>query len=273
MEITLTQKDIDKAKIQNSESGMLIDELAYSAGQWTSEELYENNFHYEPQEPYQFNFESDLLANTKTEEDIYKVIKALGMGMNANITTLAKKAKLQAGAWIALNDPEQFATLLETYTDYLKENGTDQEISKDYAKELQEARDSYQDDSYREWLNGDRSNYAGVVYEIAKYFTDARDGSYTKHNADTKTEAFYTFELSSKEDIENAKDSGYNKRQLKAWILDSVRNSGEARKQKDKQESEKRKDERERLTAYKAEQNTKAEAKRKVKLLSMTLNK
>jgi len=271
MEITLTQKDLEKAKIQNSESGMLIDELAYSAGQWTSEQLYENNFDYGPFEPYRFNYEADLLANTKTEEDIYKVIKALGMGMNANITTLAKKAKLQAGAWIALEQPEFFSTLLEAYTDYLKENGQDQEISVQYTKELEEARDSAQDDLYREWLNGgqERDNN-GVVYEISKYFTDARDGSY--YNAETNTEAFYTFELND-EDIQNAKDSGYNKRQLKAWILDSVRNSGEARKQKDKQEREKRKAERERLTAYKAEQNTKAEAERKAKLLAMTLNK
>jgi hypothetical protein len=43
-QITLTQKDIEKANIQNSPSGMLIDELAYSAGQWTSEDLYSNNY-------------------------------------------------------------------------------------------------------------------------------------------------------------------------------------------------------------------------------------
>jgi len=266
MKITLTQKDIEKAKIQNSASSMLIDELAYSAGQWTSEDLYQNNFDYEPIEPYMFDYEADLLANTKTEEDIYRVIKELGIGMNANITTLAKKAKLQAGAWIALEQPEFFSTLLEAYTSYLKEHGTDQNISKDHAKELEEAKDSYYDDQYREWLNGDRSNYAGVVYEIAKYFTDERDGSYDKKAGE------YTFEL-NEEDIENAKDSGYNKRQLKAWLLDSVRNSGNAKASKDRQEREERKAEREKQTAYKAEQKASAEAERKAKLLSMTLNK
>jgi len=268
MQITLNQKDIDKAKIQNSPSGMLIDELAYSAGQWTSDDLYENNFDYEPREPYEFNYEADLLANTKTEKDIYNIIKALRMGMNANITTLAKKAKLQAGAWIALEQPEFFATILAVYIKYLQEHGQDQKISKDYAKELKEAKESYNDDQYRDWLSGDHRDFNGVIYEIAKYFTEARDGSYTKYNVDTKTEAFYIFEL-NEDDIENAKDSGYNKRQLKAWILDSVRNSGEGRAQKDKQEREKRKVERERLTAYKA----KAEAERKAKLLLMKITK
>jgi len=266
MKITLNQKDIEKAKIQNSESGMLIDELAYSAGQWTSEDLYENNFEYEPTEPYQFDYEADLLANTKTEEDIYKVIKALGMGMNANITRLAKKSKLQAGAWIALEQPEFFSTLLEAYTDYLKENDTDQTLSEDYAKELEEAKESYQDDLYREWLYGDRSNYAGVVYEIAKYFTEAREGSYNKEDGE------YTFTL-NEEDIENAKDGGYNKRQLKTWLLNSISNSGEGQAYKDKQEREKRKVEREKQTAYRAEQTASEEAERKAKLLSMTLNK
>lgn len=262
-QITLTQKDIEKAKICNSENGMLIDELAYASGQWTSEELYSNNFEYEPHKPYNFDYEADLLKATKTAEQLYELAQLLEVSINANWSRLSREQGLQAGACMALNNAPSWNELLTAYTDKLEEDGVDG-ISEAYNKELQEEKDSYNDDQYREWLNGDHRNYAGVVYEIAKYFTDGRDGSYDEKKGE------YTFTLSDY-DIENAGDYGYSKNQLKAWLLDSIIGSGNDRARKDKAEREARKEERERLAEYKREQNNKVEEERKAKLLAMTL--
>jgi len=280
--ITITEKEFNKAKIKNkliykstddkeyahsfSPSGMLIDELAYCAGQWTSEDLYCNNCEYEPNEPYNFNYENDLFENTKTVKDYQKIIKDLNISIGIRS---AKTGKLQMGAYIALEHAEKWQELLEAYTKKLKEDRTEG-ISKKYNDELQKEIDEYSDDQYREWLYGDRRDYAGVIYEIAKYFTDERDGSYTKYDHKTKTDASYTFILND-DDIEKAKDEGYNKNQLKKWLIDNIIESGKAREYKEKQENEKRKTERERLAIYKKEQKEKEDQERKEKLLSMKL--
>ena len=233
--ITITQKDIEKAKINNTDSGYIIDELAYSAGQWTQNDLDENNWEYEPSEPYQYDFEADLFEHTKDRKtDLYTVAKTLGISLNANITNLAKKRKLQCGAFMALETPENWKILLEAYTENLKDNGTMGSLSKEYVKELEEAKDSYHDDQYKEWLYGDHRDYAGVIYEIAKYFTDERDGSY-----DEKAHS-YSFALNDA-DIEKAKDfwdiynkeSGYSASQLKAWILSEITDAGHGRANKE----------------------------------------
>ena len=267
--ITITQKDIEKAKINNTDSGYIIDELAYAAGQWTQNDLDENNWEYEPSEPYEYDFETDLFEHTKTEKELYAVAKTLGISLNANLTNLAKKRKLQCGAFMALKTPDAWKELLEAYTEALKQDGVES-ISADYSKELQDAKDSFHDDQYKEWLYGDR-DYAGVIKEIAKYFTDERDGSY-----DEKAHS-YTFALNDA-DIDDIKSSWYvdekytiTDKDIKDELLDSIIASGNNRKAKERAEAEKRKAERERLAAYKAEQVTKAEAERKAKLLSMTI--
>jgi hypothetical protein len=177
-QITLTQKDIEKAKIQNSPSGMLIDELAYSAGQWTSEDLYSNNYEYEPNEPYSFDYEADLFLKTKTHPELCNTAREIGYEGNLPSLQMCikKGTTLQAGVFTALRLPEIWSALLEMYTNKLKEDRTDG-ISEAYNTQLQEEIDEYQEEQYREWLNGDRSNYAGVVKEIARYFTESGQGA------------------------------------------------------------------------------------------------
>lgn len=263
--VTITPKDITKYKLAFSASGEVIDELAYCAKQWTSEDLCNENIEYEPNEPYNFNYEADLFEATKTHPDLCNISRQVGY--DGNLPSLGmcieNGTKLQAGAFMALNFPDLWAELLELYTEKLKEDRFDS-ISKAYILELEKAIDSFYDDQEHEWLYGDRSNYAGVIYEIAKYFTDERKGSYDK-KADE-----YTFTL-NENDIEKAKDEGYNKSQLKGWILDNASQSGDARRQKETDDREKRKIERERIAKYKAEQKAKAEEERKQKLLSMIL--
>lgn len=261
MNITINQKDIEKAKIQFSESGCIIDELAYSAGEYTSEQLYESNFDYEPSEPYNFDYETDLLQNTKTREQLNDIISKLDIDIPVGLS-VQNESKLQAGAQIALNNKERFQELLEAYTEKLKEDRTNG-ISEKYNEELQEEIDEWHSDNYNQWLKGD-SDYSGVVKSIARYFTDCGEGEYNKKYHE------YTFLLNDY-DIEKAKDDGYNKRQLKKWILQSIMQSSENRAYADKVEREQRKAERERVAQYKKEQAEKAENERIARLKTLTV--
>src|ERR1035437_5484123 len=186
--ITITSKDL---KCDST----LISELAYASKQWTEDDLWENNFSYEPNEPYDYNYENDLFKHTKTLKDFQKIADILEIKTEG---TLQLQKKLQDGASIALNQPEIWRKLLEAYKDKLQEDRTDG-ISKDYNQDLQENIDSYQQDLYKEWLNGgqERDNN-GVIYEISKYFTTNTDGEYDK-NTDS-----YTFSLDD-EDLANYK--------------------------------------------------------------------
>ena len=260
--ITISKKDIKDFSF--SDSGQVIDELAYCANQWTSNDLMENNWGYEPNEPYMFNYEQDLLENTKTADQLYNIASILNVSLNANWERLADEQGLQAGACLALNNEQLWNKLLEAYEYNLQSNGTES-FSDNYNKELQDAILSFNDDPYEEWLNGDHRDFTGVVYEIAKYFTDERDGSYDQKN-DT-----YAFTLNDT-DIENYKDQGYRINQIKKALLSDIKASGNARKSKDQAENEKRKAERERLAQYKKEQAEQAEKERKEKLLAMKKN-
>lgn len=259
MEITITEKNIKKYPIQNTDSGMLIDELAYSAGFCSSDEIY--NYIEEPSEPYNFDYETDLLGNTKTLEKLTDIVNTLEIDVPEN-TLVSGGSNLQAGAYIALNTPGFWNYLLEAYTDTLKENGVNS-ISKNFNKELQIEIDENYDYHYNEWLHGDRSN-EGVVVLISRHFTETREGYYNKKDNE------YTFIL-SEYDVEQAKNNGYNKRQLKKYLLDTIKNKGEERQYKDKQEREKKKAERERLAQYKKEQAEKEYQAHREKLLAMTM--
>ena len=99
---------------------------------------------------------------------------------------------------------------------------------------------------------------------IAKYFIDSGIGDYNKKENE------YTFSLNDY-DVEKAKEDGYNKRQLKKWLLQSVSQSSENRAYADKVEREKRKAERERVAQYKKEQAEKEQMERVEKLKALTL--
>ena len=210
MEIKITQKDLKKHDISYSDSGLVIDELAYCAGEYTYDEMYVNNLDDEPNEPYIYNYETDLFEQTKTREELNNIIELLGLGIPIGLS-VHNQSNIQAGAQFALNAPEIWAEILEAYTQKLKENGTynNISISKKYDIAIAKERSSYHQDMYREWLYGDRQYYAGIIYEIAKKFTNTRKSEYNEKK-DT-----YTFFLDEC-DIEDAKYQGYNKNQGRA---------------------------------------------------------
>ena len=260
--ITITQKDIEKAGIQNSDSGFLIDELAYSAKQWTSNDLFENGIDYQPSEPYNYDFEADLLKNTKTWGMLNNIASQLGGCTIPSLITVAR-SKLQAGAYMALNNPNEWEKLLEAYTDELKTNFTDG-ISQEYNEALQSEINDYEKQQFKEWLNGDYTNYRGVVYEISKYFTSNDEGSYDQEKNE------YTFALDD-EDVENFVDMGYHKNQFKKALLDHIKGASDSHRADERVKREKAQAEFKRLAEYKAEQTKANEKARKAKLEAMTL--
>ncbi len=263
--ITITQKDIEKYKVQNSESGYIIDELAYAAGEWTSGEMHDNNLEYEPNEPYAWNFEKDLFEHTKTSTELYELARRLGCSLNANWGRLSKEQGLQAGACVALNNPDEWHTLLtEWSTAVMNQDAYSKDIySQEYADQLDKERECFQDDLYKGWLNGDYRE-SGVVDAIAKYFTDERDGTWNAKEDE------YTFVLND-EDIEKYTDRGYKKNQMKRALLEDIKDSSNARKEKDRRDREARRSEYERTKAYKEERKRQEEDERKEKLLAMKL--
>lgn len=269
--ITIDQKDVEARKLTSS-SGLTIDALAYAAGQWDSNDLYENNWDYAPREPYNFDYETDLLENTVTAEDFNTRAGTL-CSPYMMINYKAEDLKgLQAGAYCALNDPEAWSKLLSDWTEKLKEEGTEGP-SKAFNKELQAAQDSYNDDQHREWLNGDHRNWPGIVESVSKYFTEDREAG----NYDQKLDE-YTFtqpadvwhELACNCYEEGCTDYT-TAEQVKAWILDSIASSGATRANKDRAAREIRSAEYAKTKAYKeAGARAVAEARKK-KLEALTL--
>ena len=255
--ITITPKDIET-------DSSLISELAGASKQWTEYDLWENNFEYEPDEPYDYDYETDLFEHTKNARDLYILATTLEISLNANWERLAKEQKLQAGACVALNNQEQWDELLKAHKEKLQTERTDG-ISESYNKELQESIDSYQEDLYREWLYGGRErDNNGVIYEISKYFTSNTNGQY-----DEKTGS-YTFVL-DEDDIQNYKDIGYKASQFKRALIDDIKTAIINVRTNSKLEQEKMKAERDRMKAYKAERAQQEAEERKAKLLSMKL--
>ena len=277
LKIIITDKDLKKYNkvMKNkdgeeycnmfSDSGMIIDELAFASKQWTTDELYQNNADYEVYTPYGYNYEDALFTATKTSKDILKLSSILGINKwsNRDIKEM-EETKLQAGAYIALAYPEAWEELLEKYKEKLQEDRTEG-ISKAYNEQLQKEIDSEWDNLYKEWLYGDR-NEIGVIKEIKKYW-EAEDVVYNKKDNDTFI--FFFDKEQARDTLENYNGEKLSAKNYKDYLLGEIQEAGEARQYKDKEENEKRKIERERLAVYKKEQATQAEAERKAKLLSM----
>lgn len=278
MKITLTQLDIENAKLQNSPSGMLIDELAYSAGEWTSEDLYTNNMEYEPYTPYDYNYEKDLFAHTQTLEQYTELCDKLQANMGSNEALLDyKKSNLQAGAYMALNYPEQWAELLDAYKEKLQEDRTDG-ISKEYNDQLQKEIDEYNKDQYNKWLYGDHRDYAGVIRMISKYYTgDYNNCKYIPHSRETE-EACFIFDIDDEQlhddycGCNDTAETCTEKHDYKADLLVTISNAGFRRAEKDKAERAKRAEERAKTKEYQAKRKAQEKAERRAKLLAMTLN-
>jgi hypothetical protein len=265
--VSITQKDIEQVKISFSESGQVIDELAYGAGEWISEQLFENNVDYQPQEPYEFDFEADLFGKTKKPLDMINLITDFDYRMPAEITFVGKCGNLQAGAYMALNYPEAWEALLKEYEQAVKDNP---ELSVEYASELEKEQGEWQEQNYKYWLMGDR-HYEGVICKIARKFVDNRDaGSY-----DEKSD-IYTFELDLREARDLYEESNgevvrFNAKIFKAWLLDNIKYASEARQSEEQREREARKVERERVAKYRAERDKKGQAEREAKLRAMKI--
>jgi hypothetical protein len=104
-----------------------------------------------------------------------------------------------------------------------------------------------------------------VIVRISKYFTESRDnGSYNKKDD------IYILDLDDNF-IEEAKEAGYSKREVKKYFLQIAKNKGFARKQKEDLERQKRQEERKRLTEYKEKQKQEEKAEREAKLKTYTL--
>lgn len=270
MQITITPENIEKRKISQSASGMVIDELAFAVKQWTSEDLYENNRPYQPKSPYQFDFETDLLENTKTWADLCKVSTVVGTGWSKDDEELHKKSELQAGAWCALTYPETWEALMDAWQKQLEFEQTESP-SKEWNKELQKSIDSYKEYQYLEWLNGGRErNNNGVVYEISKYFTENTDGDYDKKKDE------YTFSIDNPHELfcncyEDDCKEYTTEEEVKSRLLDDIKSSSEAIYSNKKVEREKRQAEYQKTKEYKERVAKKEEESRKAKLMALKL--
>lgn len=276
MNITITTADVLKNRESVTASGILIDELAYSAGEATQDDVYENS-----NEIYALDYTIEHY-NNRHERDLLNATKKLD-ALNAlrNALELAgvpvKKSK-HAGATLALTDPITFAETLDAYRDKCKSEAYSyydsaflDAYAADYAKELQEAVDAQQRQDYKEWLHGDYRNYSGVLSLIAKYYGADEALDYNEKTGDS---VIFTFDDESiAEDIANANYGEEVKRMsvklAKEWLIDRITGSIDAEHNKRTAEQSKRKIERERLTVYKAEQAAIDDAARKAKLSAL----
>lgn len=264
MKITLKSKDIKKTY---SGTGTIIDELAYASGQWTENELHNNNYDYQYDgNDYvikHFDFEDALLQATRTDKKLYDLARKLEVSLNANWEKIAKKQKLQSGACVALNNEEQWNELLARYKDTCIE---DSEFLSKYAqelkKELQEAENSFWNNLTHEWLYGDYRDFNGILYEIKKYW-DAEDIIFNDKNWDEVTLVFDDEKV--KEEMDKPTIKNY-----KGYLLTIIKSACESRHNKEMAEREKRIAERKAIEDYKAERKAQADAERKAKILALT---
>src|SRR3990167_4081577 len=292
IDIRITAKDFKKFKPRGdrkralfSASERVIDELAYSAKQWTEEDLHENNFDYESESV------GYLLKEWKGSNAEDEFITLLNKGklktvlefadttdkQPKNLLPLWKQSKLLFGAFIALEYPALFTEMLGCYQHTVDEAFWDDEKLAEYAPELakdkQDGMDEFWKNLNHEWLYGDRSTQ-GVIYEIKKYYGAEETEYQEKHD-----EFIFTFdenELHEKycgcgEGYDDIKKCAYKKVDWKAELLSSIESNSYSIYNKKHAESEKHAIERKRLNDYKAEQAKQAEAERIAKLKAMKL--
>lgn len=168
----------------------------------------------------------------------------------------ATKAELKK--W--LNDPDAQAQALKEYTEKCKDAVLDyKDESSNLYKAVQSAIDDAQNDNYREWIHGDRSNWAGILSMATRKYGGEIDFE------DRNGEVYASI---PDEVIQDWKEDGYIARKTQAYKhLESLINS-DARNEfyKKQEQSKKRKEERERLAKYKKEQADEAEKARKERI-------
>lgn len=274
-QITLNTKDI---KNTYSASGTIIDELAYASGQWTEEDLRNNNYDYEYESfdyiNEHFNFEDALLKATKQATDLLEIASKLNVYLVPN-DEMMKENELQAGASCALNMSDKWTELLKAYENKCKEEQYQFDDSNflskyapDYVKELREGDDSFWEDLTNEWLYGghERDNN-GILCEIKKYF-GAEDIQFDEKNWDNITLEFDEDEL-HEQYCGCGDDKCKEKPDYKKDILAHIQSASEGRHNKEKAERAKRSEERAKTKEYQDRRKAEAEAERKVKLLAL----
>ncbi len=260
--ITLTQKDFEDNKIQYSSTGYIIDELSFAVSWYDYNDVSEMNYEYRPKEPYNFNYEKDLLENTKTPEQYYTIINELYKDPT-NIDRYRNDeiygTPLQTGAFIALNYPDTWNEILDEYTDQIKSAETDS-ISPAFNAQLEKELSDYEDDMYSEFLYGDQSSN-GITYEIQKKFSE----KYIRIPYDKDNHSF-DFII----DPEAIKEEWYHHTQGKKYLLDWIQRESSYQAEKRAEQARKRKEEYDRVKNYKAERKAKEEQEHKEYLLSLT---
>jgi hypothetical protein len=249
IKLTITDKDI---KEHGSASGMLIDELAFSAGRWTEEDLYENNFDYENSGfDYvleHFDFEGEFLKTLNKKQ--------------------AKEYK---------RDLQKFESDLHDFEHGLKELVYDEELEKKCKAlfdELEESKQWFWQNLTKEWLYGDRSEI-GVIERIGKYY-GAEDTEYNHKTGDSFSFIFDIEDFHEKycgcgEYVDECKE--WKRSDWRGLLVDSINIDIENAKRKSDRENEERKAERERLAEYKAEQKAEKDKELKAKLTKLYAKK
>lgn len=277
MQITITDKDILKGRECVTASGMLIDELAYSAGEATQDDLDPDFYGQDEAIEYvvkEHNYETELLQQTKTPDQLSLMCAVL-----SNSAYSVPKDVKHAGAYLALHEPENFATVLDAYRDKCKEeawNYYDSDFLRggapDLVKELREAVDAQNEQNHKEWLHGDHRDYAGVLSLIAKYYGASERLEYNEKKGDSVVFTFDDNSLYESVTGEYSREEGAKMPSMavcKEWLISAITSSINAKHEKNKAEAAKRKEERERVTAYKAERQAQEDRERREKLAAL----
>ena len=253
-------------RVPFSMSGLLIDELAYSAGQWTEDELNENNMDYESESVHY------LLKEWKNGNAEDQFIHWLETAKNEPRDKNYKKSRLMFGAWLALHWPKSFETRLNDYIERVDSAFWDDDELEELAPELRadktKAAESFWQNLTHEWLWGDR-NGRGVVAEIGRVY-GAEDTEYDHKRGDVFSFEYDPETLHGRycgcvEDAEKCKE----KMNYKHELINEIYAAANSRRAKDEAEQEKRHTENKRTAEYKKQRAEESKAEREAKLKSM----
>lgn len=201
-----------------------------------------------------FNFEDAILA--LTDKRYSELLVSLGLDIPAhdNVHTLA--------ASHALTAPDGFAAVIrECKTTDAEDQDNLGAFFPEYQKEIDRCVQVTEDDMRRDFILGDyRGNFEGIENLAAK-FVGAEDAHIEGYEAIT-----FTYEDEGILDLLEEHGWQRKKSNLKAYTLGALIDGAIAYKTKRREESAKRKEERERLATYKAGQKAQEDAERFAKI-------
>lgn len=240
MNKTLTLKT-DYKRFGNA-TGQQIDTLARALGHWTSEELQDNNFEFLDQAEEaaynDFDYEAAYIESLAEAKNIAPHIDAL------------------------IADKKLYLKLLGEFTEKLKEKARDGSLEESHQlmKDVQEARDRYYEDLYKEWLHGDRSS-RGILGDAERRYNVA-------FSYDTKDDCL-TVDI-SKDRIADMKESGDIDRKTIAaaceYLVAAIENDALKEWNKSQEKADANREERERVKAYRRKLEVEEEVERVAKL-------